>query len=138
MPVGRHRDTIRTRIDTMTQEMSNETYPLRRHKVRTSAVVLMLAVFVLSITTACGGSQSGEAGSAEVRLAPVSQLSAEVRAAPPVVQEAYRFAVANPEILDRIPCYCGCGSMGHMDNLDCFVQELDPDGSPTFDSHALG
>lgn len=34
----------------------------------------------------------------EVQLAPVSQLSEKVRRAPPVVQEAYRFAIANPEV----------------------------------------
>jgi len=29
------------------------------------------------------------------------------------VQEAYRFAVANSEVLPQIPSYCGCGVMWH-------------------------
>lgn len=74
----------------------------------------------------------------EIQLASASQLSDKVRQAPPIVQEAYRFAVANPELLENFPCYCSCGSMGHMSNLDCFVKEFHADGSITFDDHALG
>jgi hypothetical protein len=70
-------------------------------------------------------------------LAPASQLSEKVRGAPPVVQEAYRFAIANPEILAKLPCYCGCGNMGHMSNLDCFAEEIAEDGSVVFGYHAL-
>lgn len=75
---------------------------------------------------------------ADVELAPVSLLSAKARSAPPIVQEAYRFAVANPEVLSQYPCYCGCGNMGHGSNLDCFVQEFREDGSVVFDDHAFG
>ncbi len=74
----------------------------------------------------------------EIQLASASLLSDKVRSAPPVVQEAYRFAIANPEVLSKLPCYCGCGGMGHMSNLDCFIQEVKPDGSIAFDYHALG
>jgi hypothetical protein len=85
-------------------------------------------------------SQSGQAAPAEsqIHLAPVSKLDAKVRSAPPVVQEAYQFAIANPDILSKMPCYCGCGNMGHMDNLDCFVQDMKADGSLVLDYHALG
>ncbi len=74
----------------------------------------------------------------EIKLAPVSQLSQQVSSAPPVVQEAYRFAIANPEVLSKLPCYCGCGSMGHESNLDCFIEEFNSDGSIVFDDHAFG
>jgi hypothetical protein len=78
-----------------------------------------------------------EAGATEIRLAPVSQLSDRVLAAPPVVQEAYRFAIANPDILSQIPCYCGCGNMGHESDLDCFVEEFNPDATvAVFGYHA--
>ena len=60
-----------------------------------------------------------------------------VQQAPPTVQEAYRFAVANPEVTSQIPCYCGCGAMGHTSNYTCFVAD-DRDGQITFDNHALG
>ncbi len=65
---------------------------------------------------------------------------AEEAALPAVVQqvshrmrEAYRFAAANPNVLEQIPCYCGCGPMGHRSNYACFWQE---DGA--VDEHALG
>jgi len=74
---------------------------------------------------------------AEIQLAPVSQLPEKVRKAPAVVQEAYRFAVANPEILANLPCYCGCGSEGHTSDLDCFIERFDPDGSIVFGYHAF-
>lgn len=81
----------------------------------------------------------GDTGSTgiEIQLAPVSQLPEKVRRAPPVVQEGYRFAIANPEVLAKLPCYCGCGSMGHMSDLDCFIQEFKPDGSIVFGYHAF-
>jgi hypothetical protein len=73
----------------------------------------------------------------EIKLAPVSQLPEKVRLAPPVVQEAYRFAIANPDVLAKLPCYCGCGSMGHESDLDCFIEEFKPDGTIVFGYHAF-
>lgn len=35
--------------------------------------------------------------------------------------EAYRIAKERPELLERIPCYCGCYlDKGHQNSLDCF------------------
>jgi hypothetical protein len=96
-----------------------------------------LLVALVALLAACQ-SDAAAPEAQEVQLAPASQLSAQVRSAPPVVQEAYRFAIANPDVLSKLPCYCGCGNMGHMSNLDCFVQEVKGDGSIVFESHALG
>ena len=73
-----------------------------------------------------------------VSLAPVSLLSEKVRGAPSMVRETYRFAIANPDALSNIPCYCGCGGVGHQSNLDCFVQQVNADGSVVLDDHAFG
>jgi hypothetical protein len=73
-----------------------------------------------------------------LELAPASALSTELRQLPPEVQEAYRFALANPHALEVIPCYCGCGSVGHMSNRMCYVQSQGTDGKVVFDNHALG
>jgi hypothetical protein len=73
-----------------------------------------------------------------VELAPLSTLSEELQQAPVHIQEAYRFAVANPELLQQIPCYCGCGVVGHMSNYDCYIAGMNPDGSPQFDTHGFG
>jgi len=72
-----------------------------------------------------------------VALAPYEQMPREVRTAPEVVRDAYRFAVANPEVLTKIPCYCGCNVLGHRDNYECYVEEVRPDGSVKFTLHAL-
>ena len=61
-----------------------------------------------------------------------------VQSAPPRVQEAYQYAHDHAEMLEYQPCYCGCGAMGHLNNLDCFIQEVDAVGNVTYDSHASG
>lgn len=95
-------------------------------------ILTALGLMVLLLGTACGGGQSAQA----IELAPVSALSPELQQAPPQVQEAYRFALANPELLSQIPCYCGCGGMGHHSNYDCYVQDVLDDGSFIFEPHA--
>ena len=100
----------------------------------------ILAALLVGVGAIWFLTRSGEAASVGTKspLAPASQLSAKVLSAPPVVQEAYRFSIANPETLSKFPCYCGCGQMGHMNNLECFVQDFNADGSIVFDYHALG
>lgn len=58
--------------------------------------------------------------------------------AAPEVQEAYRFAVAHPDVLQYIPCYCGCVDQGHRSNADCYVQEVRADGSVVLDPMSFG
>ncbi|WP_044748216.1 PCYCGC motif-containing (lipo)protein [Bacillus alveayuensis] len=49
----------------------------------------------------------------------------------------YQQVAKHKELLENIPCYCGCGdSAGHMSNYDCFVYENKADGSVTWDDHA--
>ncbi len=60
------------------------------------------------------------------------------RRAAPEVQEAYRFAVAHPDVLQYIPCYCGCVSHGHRSNWDCYVRETRADGSVVLDPMGFG
>lgn len=71
-------------------------------------------------------------------LAPDSTLPQFVHTTAARVQEAYRFAVANPHELAKYPCYCGCGAMGHTSNLSCYVQDIDAAGNVSFDNHAAG
>jgi uncharacterized protein with PCYCGC motif len=68
----------------------------------------------------------------------MQQMPAEVQSAPVIVQQAYQFASANPEVMKNIPCYCGCGNIGHTSNYSCYVSQVDDQGSITFDNHALG
>jgi hypothetical protein len=54
------------------------------------------------------------------------------------VRDAYRFAIANRDILRQIPCYCGCGAEGHKSNADCYIKDVRPDGSIVFDPMSFG
>ena len=71
-------------------------------------------------------------------MASLDGMPVEVKAAPVTVQQAYQFAVANPEIMKQIPCYCGCGAMGHASNYACYVSDVDENGVVRYDTHALG
>jgi hypothetical protein len=68
----------------------------------------------------------------------MSEMPAEVQSAPEIVRGAYQFAVANPDVLTQLPCYCGCGGMGHTSNYACYVAGENEDGVMEFDNHALG
>ncbi len=55
------------------------------------------------------------------------------------VWEAYRFALANPSnMLDFIPCFCGCVFHGDTNNRECYIDRFDAQGRPIFDPHASG
>jgi hypothetical protein len=44
---------------------------------------------------------------------------------------SYRYAVAEPDLLSKLPCYCGCGQLPEFLNLrDCFV-----DANGAFNAH---
>ena len=60
-----------------------------------------------------------------------------VRSASPQVQEAYAYAVEHPEVLQYVPCYCGCGAV-HANNEECFVKERQPDGRILYDPMGAG
>lgn len=97
---------------------------------------LLLGLILLTAAlSACSG---GQAEASELAMAPVSALPGEMQSAPVSVREAYQFALANPETLHQIPCYCGCGPMGHTSNYSCYLEDTQGGGEPAFDSHALG
>jgi hypothetical protein len=94
--------------------------------------VLLIGTFLLA---ACGA--SGQQNS-QAKLAPVAVLPKPMQDAPTAVRTAYQFAVANPAALQNVPCYCGCGAIGHKSNLACYIKEFGADGKPVFDDHAMG
>lgn len=60
------------------------------------------------------------------------------QSAPDRVKDSYRYAMSNPDDLAAVPCYCGCGSMGHTSNLSCFINGKTKDGTPILEPHASG
>lgn len=85
--------------------------------IRLAALVIVLLVSSLAFT---GCSRSKEM--MDVALADPATLPAELAGEPRRVTEAYRFVAANPDVAKQMPCYCGCGPMGHTSNYDCFWQ----------------
>jgi hypothetical protein len=48
-----------------------------------------------------------------------------------ILKDAHIFAADHPEVATYVPCYCGCGNMGHKNNADCFVEARDNEGRVT-------
>lgn len=108
--------------------------------MRKTFSISLLFVTLLSVLVSACTSQK-ETGKLE--LAPVSALPKEVQDAPVAVREAYQFALANPDVLNKIPCYCGCGEghageAPHKSVKDCFVREINADGAVVWDWMGLG
>ncbi|MBI5564129.1 MAG: hypothetical protein HY870_04480 [Chloroflexi bacterium] len=112
----------------------------------------MLIIFLLSLAgslLAGCGSASSTSSDHELKMAPMSMMPEAVQTAATVTQQAYQFAIANPDVMQHIPCYCGCGntpallpqrgaSVGHTSSYSCYVKNVDGKGNVTFDSHAIG
>jgi hypothetical protein len=58
--------------------------------------------------------------------------------APDYIRETYRFAVGNKDALQWMPCFCGCGEMGHASNYDCYVAEERSGGEIVLDPMSFG
>ncbi len=95
--------------------------------------VLLLAILFAAALPACSTRTQSD-----LRMMPMAGMPADVQAAASVVQQSYQFAAANPDIMKGVPCYCGCGNLGHTSNYSCYVSGVDAQGKITYDNHALG
>ena len=55
-----------------------------------------------------------------------------------VVRAMYAYAVRRPDVLQYMPCYCGCEKQGHRSNRDCFVKGKTKAGLPKWDAMGYG
>ena len=102
---------------------------MKKRLVLLLLVAMLLAGFAL---TGCGGTAVAH----NHPMAPIEEMPPDVQRSARRLHEAYRFAVANPEVADAVPCYCGCAGMGHTSSYDCYVAGVDEDGLLQFDDHA--
>jgi hypothetical protein len=101
-----------------------------------SLIVLIFMPVFLAFLSGCSSKVTST--QENLSMASMDGMPAEVKAAPITVQQAYQFAAANPDVMQHIPCYCGCGAMGHTSNYACYVDDVDANGKITYDTHALG
>ena len=100
--------------------------------------IFFLLIVITLVSTAVSACSTSSSSKVDLAMASMDQMPMDVQSAPEAVQDAYQFNVANPDIMQDIPCYCGCGDIGHTSNYDCYVSNVDANGSITFDNHALG
>ena len=117
--------------------------------MRKSGRILLGALAAAAVTAAalvlasCGGSSASSSDFADYHWSATTagiQLPQFVYSptAPKNAVTAYKFALEHPELLSKVPCYCGCGQeAGHKSNLDCFVQRRSGN-DVTFDDHGAG
>lgn len=95
---------------------------------------VLLASLLVSLFALTGCAQKDM----DANSMPLNKLPDKVRQAPVTVQEAYQFAISNPDALKAVPCFCGCGAAGHTSNYNCFIKEVKSNGEIAWDWHALG
>jgi len=97
---------------------------------------LLLPVLALAAASlpACSAAPATDV----LHMLPADQLPADIQSGPVSVRTAYQFAAANPEVMRQLPCYCGCGGIGHTSNYSCYVAAVEPNGALRYDGHALG
>jgi hypothetical protein len=97
--------------------------------------LLLLVVSLLSFSALGGCAPANPLQG--LKMAPMSGMSDDVKAATAPIQQAYQFAAANPDLMQHIPCYCGCVADGHKNNYDCYISEVRPSGEIVTNPHAL-
>lgn len=110
-------------------------YRLTRRRIGMLSLALAGALGV-----ACQRQSSGRAqpGAPLIAVPARNSWPPQFAQASPEAQQAYRFAVAHPDVLQYIPCYCGCNSAGHTSNKDCYIREVRPGGVVVLDPHGFG
>lgn len=123
---------------------------LRRSGVRL-VLVCALALLVAPTVAGCGGSATADTWTAGPVAehtpathdpAPDAATQAVWNARPayvrshPQVEAAYAYAMARPDVIAWLPCYCGCVAMDHRSNLDCFFKPTAPGMPLEFEEHA--
>ena len=53
------------------------------------------------------------------------------------IRAAYAFAARRPDVLQSLPCYCGCKRQGHAGNEACYVTSRTVNGMPRWTDHAV-
>src|SRR3954468_13505589 len=84
-------------------------------------------------------SAAGPSPASDPSLPPLPQVPFPAARPMPIVEAVFRFAADHPEVLSKMPCFCGCENRGHKHNDDCFVAARDERGRVTaWEPHGIG
>lgn len=101
-----------------------------------------------SMPTMAAGAGAGAAEAADPQMAgtPTDLMPADASEAwaarpaftrvDPRTEEAYAYALYHPQVVQWMPCYCGCARMDHRSNLDCYLKRAVPGQKTQFEEHA--
>ena len=53
------------------------------------------------------------------------------------IRAAYAFAARRPDVLQSLPCFCGCKRQGHASNEACYVRRRSAAGAPIWTDHGI-
>jgi len=98
-----------------------------KKKGNSTLIIGVVAVILLAAVVAVlsSGPSTKTATSSEIKLPSYAYTN-------PLTLKGYRYATEHPEILEQIPCYCGCGGhSGHRFLRDCYIHD-----DWTYDDHA--
>ena len=82
-------------------------------------------------SAAPSSSPASSSSSSSSDLLPLPKVPFPAARPMPIVEAVYRFAAAHPEVLSKMPCFCGCENRSHRHNDDCFVSARDERGRVT-------
>jgi hypothetical protein len=77
------------------------------------------SLLLMAIVASCSDATSGPAPTS--RTMSGSTQPVDLATLPESVAARYHFIESNRSVAERIPCYCGCNSLGHRSLYDCFV-----------------
>ncbi|HMM40399.1 MAG TPA: PCYCGC motif-containing (lipo)protein [Thermomicrobiales bacterium] len=105
--------------------------------MRVAFITVLLASAVVMLAAGAAPRQA----TAEIpALIPAAHrtLPAHIRAAGPMAEMAYQAAIDHPQVVESVPCLCGCiESLGHQSNLDCYIEQKEVGGVTVYSSHGL-
>lgn len=103
---------------------------------------MMVLLFLILILSACGSNheqshqEHSSNGDLLEKTASAEVLPSFLKGQQKEIRMIYQAAGKSTELLQWIPCYCGCGeSAGHKSNMNCFVKKINQDGSVIWDDH---